>query len=126
MASGVTQSWVLPPDLTAAFHARRHLEAACTDLPPDRLDVARLLVTELVSNAIRHGTGSVLLAVFCEGARVHVEVHDESPDLPLVGDGSALRESGAGMRLVAALSSSWGTADRDDSQPGKRVWFLLV
>ena len=126
VASGATQTWVLPSDLTAASLARGHVEAACGGLPPDILDVARLLVTELVSNAVRHGRGTVLLAVACAGATVRVEVQDESPDLPVMVRGGPLRENGAGLRLVAGLSTNWGTAERDDSRPGKRVWFVLL
>jgi anti-sigma regulatory factor (Ser/Thr protein kinase) len=126
VARGPAQTWVLPSDLTAASLARRHVEAACAHLPADTLDVARLLVTELVSNAVRHGRGTVLLAVACAGRTVRVEVQDDSPDLPVMGGGGPLMESGAGLRLVAGLSSTWGTAERDDSQPGKRVWFVLL
>lgn len=91
----------------------------------DKVDVARLLVTELVSNAVRHGSGSVVLVVARNSEGVRIEVHDESPDMPAIVELQPLMEGGAGMRLVATLSSSWGVDPRSDGQPGKRVWFAL-
>jgi anti-sigma regulatory factor (Ser/Thr protein kinase) len=117
--------WMLPSDLTAAGLARRHVTAACDDLPSDTLDIARLLVTELVANALTHGTGSVVLQVDRGTARVEVSVDDEGPDLPVVLDPGPLPESGAGLRLVAALAESWGVGPRPDHRPGKRVWFAV-
>jgi anti-sigma regulatory factor (Ser/Thr protein kinase) len=90
-----------------------------------KVEVARLLVSELVSNAVRHGSGSVVLVVTCDSGGVRVEVHDESPDLPFVVESGPLMEGGAGLRIVATLASSWGVDPRRDGQPGKRVWFAL-
>lgn len=125
MGSGLAQIWVLPSDVTAASHARRHVEGACAGMSPETVDIARLLVTELVSNAVLHGSGTVLLTVACDRGDVRVEVYDGSPDPPVVVDAEAMMERGTGLRLVAALASSWGTAQRGDAQPGKRVWFTL-
>jgi anti-sigma regulatory factor (Ser/Thr protein kinase) len=118
--------WVLPSDVTAVVHARRYVVGVCEDMSTEKVDMARLLVTELVSNAVRHGSGTVVLAVAREGGGVRVEVYDESPDMPvLLEPQSSLMEHGAGLRLVAALASSWGVASRD-GHPGKRVWFALL
>lgn len=126
MSYGPAQTWVLPFDLSAPSRARRHVEGACAGMPEDAVDIARLLVTELVSNAVQHGSGPVLLAVGRSRSGVRVEVYDESPDLPVVRDEQPLMEHGAGLRLVAGLASSWGTEARGDARPGKRVWFALV
>lgn len=129
MPSGVTfgpaRVWVLPSDVRAAAEARRHVALACAGLPEEMVYTARLLVTELVSNAVLHGRGTILLTVVADSAGARVEVHDQSPDPPVVGDGSPLSEHGAGLRLVAALASSWGSDPRDDGRPGKSVWFTL-
>ena len=117
--------WVLPSDVTAAFHARLHVVGACGGMLTQTVDIARLLVTELVFNAVLHGSGTVLLAVSREGGGVRVEVSDENPDPPVVVDAESMMEHGAGLRLVAALASSWGVDSRGDAQPGKRVWFAL-
>ena len=119
------QAWVLPTDLSAASQARDHVARACAGLPEETVYTARLLVTELVSNAVIHGRGKVLLTVARDGAGVRVEVHDESPRPPLVVHRSPMAEHGAGLRLVSALAGSWGTEPLTDGQPGKRVWFTL-
>jgi anti-sigma regulatory factor (Ser/Thr protein kinase) len=93
----------------------------------EKVDVARLLVTELVANAVQHGWGIVLLVVARDGeGGVRVYVDDENPNPPVVIEPRSLMESGAGMRLVAALADGWGVAARGDGQPGKRVWFSLL
>ena len=122
---GPVQSWVLPSDLSAASQARRHIEAACAGVPEETLYTARLLVTELVSNAVLHGRGTVLLSVACGRGGVRVEVHDESPSPPIIVDGPPLSEHGAGLRLVSALADNWGSGPPSHGRPGKRVWFTL-
>ena len=95
-------------------------------MPEDAVYTARLLVTELVSNAVLHGRGTVVLTVARDKTGIRVEVHDESPDLPMIIDGPALAEHGAGLRVVSALASSWGSSPRGHGQPGKQVWFTLT
>lgn len=126
MDSGSANMWVLPSDLTAASLARGYVVDTCRGMSTEKLDVARLLVTELVANAIEHGCGIVLLVVACDGEGVRVYVDDENPDPPVVIEPRSLMENGAGMRLVAALADAWGVAGRGDGQPGKRVWFSLL
>lgn len=83
------------------------------------VDVVSLLVTELVTNAVLHGSGTVLLAVAPGGGgRAGVEVCDESPDLPVVVAAGSLMEHGGGLRLVTALTSNWGTCARRDPADG--------
>lgn len=125
MGLGSADLWVLPSDLTAARLARRRIEDACAGLPQEKVDVARLLVTELVANALQHGQGTLVLLIDRDGAGLQVYVEDESPDLPVVVQPRSLQEHGAGMRLVAALADRWGVEPRGDGQPGKRVWFAL-
>jgi anti-sigma regulatory factor (Ser/Thr protein kinase) len=99
----------------------------CRNRPPgvddDMLATALLLVSELVTNAVRHGEPPVWLRI--DGTRrLHVGVSDEGADLPMMerpGDVGA--ESGRGLLLVDALASDWGC----DQEPGhgKTVWFEL-
>jgi len=122
---GKEQTWELGAGLSAASEARRHIAQACAGMPEETVYTARLLVTELVSNAVLHGYGTVLLIVVRDQGRVRVEVHDDSPRPPMVVDGPPLAEHGAGLRLVSALAGSWGTSPRGEGRPGKRVWFTL-
>lgn len=125
MHSGTENMWLLPSDLTAAGVARGHIVDTCSGMPAAKVDLARLLVTELVANAVLHGLGTVILVAARDGAGVRVYVVDESPELPVVLEPKSLTEHGMGMRLVAALADNWGAAQREDGQPGKRVWFSL-
>ena len=126
LGPGSTNVWVLPADVTAAGLARHCVDDACAGMPQEKVDVARLLVTELVTNALQHGSGTVVLLVARDGIRVRVCVDDESPDLPVVVEPrQPWPGHGAGMRLVASLADRWGVAPRDEGEPGKRVWFAL-
>jgi two-component sensor histidine kinase len=85
------------------------------------LDSVRLLVTELVTNAIRHaGAPTVELCVDLGSASVRVEVAN-------AGGGFQARprsdqDSGWGLFLVDRLSNRWGV---DDDPGHQRVWFEI-
>jgi anti-sigma regulatory factor (Ser/Thr protein kinase) len=114
-------------DLTAAASARAVIEDAIRAwrVPVDA-DVAVLLTSELVTNAVTHGTGEtgefVLLAVACDAAVLRVEVHDGSGDLPVLDIAPADAETGRGLLLVTSLSAEWGSYR---TAAGKAVYFTL-
>ena len=101
----VTRCWLLPFDTLAPATAR----ARVADMLGRGADDAELVVSELVSNAIRHAHAPVELAVRASSARVRLEViatHRPGDPTPVErgqGDGSG----GAGLRLVAACSEAW-------------------
>src|SRR6202012_6213777 len=78
-------------DLAAAAAPRSVVEDAIRAwrVPVDA-DVAVLLTSELVTNAVTHGTPTagtfVLLTIACDAAGLRVDVHDGSSDLPLLGN----------------------------------------
>jgi anti-sigma regulatory factor (Ser/Thr protein kinase) len=75
---------------------------------------ADVAVSELVANALQHGSPPIRLFAIRVAGVVHVEVHDERRDF-----GSA-QEHSFGLRLVDTFASEWGvTPLRDD---GKVVW----
>jgi anti-sigma regulatory factor (Ser/Thr protein kinase) len=109
----------------AAAEARRQVRAAIRtwDVPVDP-DVAILLTSELVTNAIRHEVGgTVTLAITCSCDRLRVDVHDTSRFLPVLEDASAEAETGRGLMLVATLSAEWGSYH---TRTGKTVYFTLA
>ncbi len=88
------------------------------------VDLATLLTSELVTNAVRYGRGLVRLRVRQAPPSVRVEVHDDNPTLPVLGtEEDEAAESGRGLRLVDALATRWG-AERHPVD-GKDVWFEL-
>lgn len=113
----------LPRTSAAPALARRHVNGACADWPDEPADVARLLTSELVTNAVVHGTGAVTLVVRCDGAALRVEVEDGDPTCPTPRtDPDTAGENGRGLALVAALADRWGA---EPHAGGKRVWFEL-
>jgi PAS domain S-box-containing protein len=111
----------------AALEARRLLDVLEPDVNHDLLADARLLVSELVTNAVRHADlpedATIEVRVIAEPQRlIRVEVHDDGAgfdpsDLPLDADDA--RESGWGLILVDRLSSRWGV----ERGAGFTVWF---
>ncbi|NUR09983.1 MAG: ATP-binding protein [Nocardioidaceae bacterium] len=122
--SGPPFSWALPSDVTAPRRARHLVESACGDLCSPQVDTARLLVTELVANAVQHGAAPVVLHVARDDGALRVEVQDAGPDLPSMLEG-AQGGRACGLWVVAALASEWGVTEHDNGVPGKRVWFVL-
>jgi PAS domain S-box-containing protein len=103
--------------------ARREIEQLLPRLRPACLETLRLLVSEVVTNAIRHGPegpdATAIMRVEVMGDRVRVEIEDTgggfSPPGPPKGDGSG----GWGLYLVDELAERWGIRDG----PPTRVWF---
>uniref|UniRef100_A0AAU2K224 PAS domain S-box protein n=1 Tax=Streptomyces sp. NBC_00049 TaxID=2903617 RepID=A0AAU2K224_9ACTN len=85
-------------------------------------ETACLLASELLSNAVRHGSGPVRLRLRQAGRELGVEVRDGSPVLPQARFAAPDAESGRGLLLVDSLASSWGTLPTAE---GKAVWFSL-
>jgi len=88
-------------------------------------ETAVLLVSELVTNAVRHArTGRLAIALRLEapGAWLRIEVHDADPHEPRPRTPGALDESGFGLLLIEALAGKWGVRQ---TAAGKAVWAEL-
>lgn len=112
----------LPRDPGAGARARRLLEElSAGKLDGDELGRAKLLVSELVNNAVLHGQGSILLRADLDENRLHIEVIDQGS-----GFERELREvdaenlGGRGLRLVEAEASRWGLHEGTT-----HVWFEI-
>jgi anti-sigma regulatory factor (Ser/Thr protein kinase) len=113
----------LPP-VAASVRAARHellplLEGVFT---ADERDVAALLVSELVANAILHADAPISFTASLTPECLRVEVCDASTTLPRVREPDADSQGGWGLCVVSDLASRWGAEPTDD---GKRVWFEL-
>jgi hypothetical protein len=109
----------------AAAQARRQVRAAIDawHVPVDP-DVAVLLTSELVTNAIRHQPGqAVLLTITCICGQLRVDVHDTSRSVPVPAHAPPGAEAGRGLMLVASLSADWGYHQTPE---GKAVYFTLA
>ena len=109
----------------AAGEARGQVRAAIRawDLPVEE-DIAVLLTSELVTNAISHEAGATItLAVTSSFGQLRVDVHDTSRTWPVLVDAPADAEAGRGLMLVATLSATWGIYR---TPAGKAVYFTLA
>lgn len=93
-------------------------------LDPDIVANAELLVSEIVTNAVRHGAGEITLRLRLDPPGIGVAVSDTSDRLPVVSPAPppADQGSGRGLLIVDAVSSDWGVT-RHRPPPGKTVWF---
>jgi anti-sigma regulatory factor (Ser/Thr protein kinase) len=119
--------WDVERSNRASGEARDLISAALDSLaPPATVADAALLTSELVSNVMRHTTGSCALALTFDPAGAHIEVGvtDSSPGTyALVAGRLPQTIGGFGLRLVDQLATDWGSTRRSDS---KTVWFRLA
>lgn len=117
----------LPATPTAIAQARAALEALAPQVGPERLSDLRLLVSEVVTNAVRHAgrTADARVVVVARPGPgcVRVEVHDEGAGFAAPDDPGPRPEgtSGWGLFLVERLALRWGT----EPAPDAYVWFEL-
>jgi serine/threonine-protein kinase RsbW len=114
----------LPAAPTAVTAARYQAVDAIADwdveLDDDVVHTAELVISELVTNSVRHtATGQVSMEVRIVEAVLRIEVCDSSPVLPEPGLPDGHSENGRGLFLVAALAERYGVEPTPD---GKRCW----
>lgn len=113
-----------PAELASAHAARRFATSVLRSWHCDEVvDVAQLLVSELVVNAVLHAGSSVSVRLALADSTVRIEVTDSSPALPEVRPIDPSAVTGRGLLIVQALASAWGVDPSDD---GKVVWFELT
>jgi anti-sigma regulatory factor (Ser/Thr protein kinase) len=109
---------------SARLHARLVLRE--WGLPAHMEQAAELVVSELVTNAIEHGSAGIPATVriwlSSDGGTVAINVWDSSSRPPVATNAGAEAASGRGLMIVAALSKEWGSSGAD---PGKVVWAVI-
>lgn len=110
----------------AAGRARRELGHLRTELDPPLVESVRLLVTELITNSVRHAeASSIELSVAVSNREVHVEVANPGGGFEPRPSGPEDSNSGWGLFLVDRLSDDWGVA-QDSGSGYQRVWFDIA
>lgn len=128
MTDALDFSLDLPPEPGAIPAARRAAERLAPSLDRETLLNLRLLVSELVTNAVRHVPSSDAATIRLVIARtdqvVRVEVEDRGPGFvpaPRADAQPGEQTSGWGLHILAKLAPRWGIESGD----GARVWFEL-
>jgi anti-sigma regulatory factor (Ser/Thr protein kinase) len=101
----------------------RRIVQGCDDMLAER-DVAdaKLLITELLSNAIVHGSGDISMCIRLTPESVEFQVHDDGSGGLVAPRTPGRRGGGWGLHFVARLARDWGTHGAGD---GTCVWFSL-
>ncbi|BFV58102.1 hypothetical protein KCMC57_up32060 [Kitasatospora sp. CMC57] len=116
-------TWELAVDETEVRHARRLVREQLAAWQLTGLtDTVELLVSELVTNAVRVARDHVQLQLI-RVDKLLVEVSDDNHNLPSLEPSEELDENGRGLNLVSKLAEKWGTARK---AVGKVVWFELA
>jgi serine phosphatase RsbU (regulator of sigma subunit)/anti-sigma regulatory factor (Ser/Thr protein kinase) len=120
LAADRVASWDLPADPPAVAPAR-HLAArqlATWGVDNDAAEVTELVVSELVTNAIRYGTPPIRLRLIHDRA-LTCEVTDASSTSPHLRHAATNDEGGRGLFLISQLADAWGTRY---TPHGKTIW----
>jgi serine phosphatase RsbU (regulator of sigma subunit)/anti-sigma regulatory factor (Ser/Thr protein kinase) len=115
----------LPFEMTAPQLSRAQLASYTSTMPPEISADAAVLVSELVTNALRHGKPPITLDIEVIHGGIRVAVSDQGTTYPVLPSAHPLpgRTSGRGLLILEALSTSWGV---DPAPIGKTVWFTVV
>lgn len=134
-AFGVLGRVDLPGAAESVSRARDYVTGVLARTAPAPVEEAVLLVSEVVSNAIRHSDsgrlpgGRVSVVVACYGQVIHIEVIDDgsatkapSPVPGTADEPDFDAEGGRGLWLVDHMASAWGW---HEAAAGRVVWFQL-
>ena len=91
-------------------------------------EVAELIVSEYVTNALTHGEGPIKVRISCDGGYLSIEVHDDGSGRPVRRPVTAKSESGRGLEVVDGLlrpQGGWRTLDEDATGAGKTVGAVI-
>jgi anti-sigma regulatory factor (Ser/Thr protein kinase) len=112
---------LLPRDRRTPVDARDWLrQFLAIRTGPEVLDDATLVLSELATNALRHGLGEVVMRASLEAdGEVQLSVTDSGSELPVLQPLDPDRVGGLGLRIIDRLSAAWGVAPFPG---GKTVW----
>ncbi|WP_328353044.1 SpoIIE family protein phosphatase [Streptomyces sp. NBC_00445] len=116
--------WRLPLDPLEVGRARAAVREQLHDWGLAKLaDGAALMVSELITNAVRHSHSRPIELRLVRGDTLLCEVDDDDHELPTLLSTGPGDEFGRGLRVVSTLAREWGTSR---TKAGKTVWFELT
>jgi anti-sigma regulatory factor (Ser/Thr protein kinase) len=94
----------------------------------DYIDFTVLIASELVTNALRHGAGTITIQLSRTGHDLRIEVHDQGAGRPVRRHAGTADEGGRGLEVIDGLIGMHyghrGCTD-DDTGPGKTVYVVM-
>ncbi|MCG0291148.1 ATP-binding protein, partial [Streptomyces sp. PSAA01] len=119
LASDRVATWDIPADAAAVAEARRNTTGQLLAWGlEETLFTTELIVSELVTNAIRYGRPPIRLRLIRDRSLI-CEVSDANSTAPHLRRARVFDEGGRGLMLVAQLATRWGTRQGPD---GKTIW----
>ncbi len=127
---GLSASCRIDPEPLRVRHVR---EWARKTLPgwglTEHADLVELIVSELVTNAILHGSGPVEICLTCASGDLQIDVRDHGTSMPALHHPTADDMTGRGLALVDALTTAcggtWGVTASGSGRPGKNVYAIV-
>ncbi|HYO33684.1 MAG TPA: ATP-binding protein, partial [Nocardioidaceae bacterium] len=119
MSASLTFS--LPAEPRAAALARSRVRAHLETVSPSMLDAVVVVISELVTNAVRYGGGSLEVRVLQASRVLRIEVFDAGQRLPQPATPNLESVGGRGLYVLGELASRWGTT-LQGTGAGKVVW----
>jgi anti-sigma regulatory factor (Ser/Thr protein kinase) len=116
-------SAVFPSDPISARDARRWASPLLTAWGVSGSD-AELILSELVTNAVIHGSGDITVRLTRLDDRARVEVQDFGPATVAYRERTTSAIGGRGLQIVNEVAVAWGT-DVATPGPGKTVWAIV-
>lgn len=109
----------LPRSTASVGTARRLVAEHTSALATRQRDAAALMVSELVTNAVVHGVGTIALRIDVEADGLRIEVSDEG-NVALAPSPTPGAHGGWGLRIVDQLADDWGV-----QEGSTKVWFRI-
>ena len=124
MKGGRVAHLAFEPEIGAVPEARQHVLDRCRSwgVPESDLSTIAVVVSELVTNAVRHAHTQLDVLVECEDEWVRLAVADQSLALPVRPEPDPSQPGGLGLLLIDKLAARWGVTSHTH---GKSVWAVV-
>jgi anti-sigma regulatory factor (Ser/Thr protein kinase) len=128
---GQAARWVLARDAAQVRHARHQVRRALAGWGlSGHADLVELVVSELVTNALRHGDGPIEVCLVRAGGELRVSAHDDGDGRPVLRHPRADDETGRGLALISAMIEPCAgvitTTSGGDERVGKTVHVTVM
>ena len=118
------RTWHVPYQATAVSDIRAAVRKTLADWGiSDINDDNALILTELITNAIRHGAPDITLVLHAGNGLVTGAVADQGHGRPHIRPATELSTSGRGLHLVDDLATAWGVEPHPGGGHGKIIWW---